>query len=310
MRGDDGLADLLEHAVALRGFAGRDDSAVRRHAGMIERGFGRADVMTRDVFVGDDIRLGARPQRRDARAERREQAAPDDDVVAARAERDGDGRTRVFASVRTGAVMRRPLPRGGASRKPASASHDFADDRIVRHFARLHGEIGLRIDRLALGQQLAQRRRRIGGLQHRPIVLALVDPAHQHVEFGIEPDRDALGLDGGAGIGVHDGAAAGRQNLRPALQAAARSRAPRRCGNRPRRGARKCRRCSCRRPSRSRHRRRRKARRAARRGGGRSTICRPPSCRPARSNGGPSAAGSRPPKPAVGRSFCIVISVI
>ena len=89
----------------------------------------------------------------------------------------------------------------------------------MRHFARLHGEIGLRIDRLALGQQLrASVAAGSAVLQHRPVVLALVDPPHQHVEFGGEPDRDALRLDGSARIGVHDGAAAGRQHLRAALE--------------------------------------------------------------------------------------------
>ncbi len=57
---------------------------------MCERGFGGGKQMTRDVFVGDDKGLGARPQRGDARAERRQHAAADDDVVAARAERDGN----------------------------------------------------------------------------------------------------------------------------------------------------------------------------------------------------------------------------
>ncbi len=48
--------------------------------------------------------------------------------------------------------------------------------------------------------------------------MRLVDPPHQHVELGDEPDRDALGLDRRARIGVHDGAAAGGQNLRAAVE--------------------------------------------------------------------------------------------
>ena len=91
-RGDDRLADLFEHAKALRAFADRNDHAARRHAGSGKRGFGGIEVMTRDILVGDDGGLGARPQRFDARAERGDQPAPDDDVVAAGAERDLDGR--------------------------------------------------------------------------------------------------------------------------------------------------------------------------------------------------------------------------
>ena len=58
------------------------------------------------------------------------------------------------------------LPAGAAAtvQKGGERRDDFGDDRVVRHFARLHGDIGLRIDRLALGQQLAQRLGRIVGL--------------------------------------------------------------------------------------------------------------------------------------------------
>ena len=69
-RGDDRLADLLEDAIALRGFAGGNDDAARRHAGMAQRRFGRFEMMARDIVVGDDDGFGTRPQRRDAGAER------------------------------------------------------------------------------------------------------------------------------------------------------------------------------------------------------------------------------------------------
>ena len=57
---------------------------------MRQRGFGAVQHVARHVVVGDDKGLGAGPQRRDPRAERGKNAAPDDDVVAARAERDFD----------------------------------------------------------------------------------------------------------------------------------------------------------------------------------------------------------------------------
>ena len=118
-RGDDRLADLLEDAIALRGFAGRNDDAARRHAGMAQRRFGRLEMMARDILVGDDDGLGARPQRGDAGAERSQQAAADDDVVAARSERDIDDR-RIIANGRGHA----PAPccgAPGALRNAASA---------------------------------------------------------------------------------------------------------------------------------------------------------------------------------------------
>src|SRR6516165_6302741 len=46
------------------------------------------------------------------------------------------------------------------------------------------------------------------------------DTLHEHVEFGLEPDRNAFGRDGGAGVRVHEPSAAGRQHLRPTLQQA------------------------------------------------------------------------------------------
>jgi len=47
-------------------------------------------MMARHRLVGDDRSLGARPQRSNSLPQRRELAATDQDVVAARAERDID----------------------------------------------------------------------------------------------------------------------------------------------------------------------------------------------------------------------------
>ena len=58
-------------------------------------------------------------------------------------------------------------------------------------------------------------------LQHRAVGGgAALDPPHQHLEIGLEPDRDALLRDAGARLGVHVGAAAGRQHLRAAVEQA------------------------------------------------------------------------------------------
>src|SRR5580692_5829228 len=76
-------------------------------------------MITRDITVGNDDCLGTRPQRGDAGAQRSEQAAPDDDVVAARSDRDIDKR-RIAANGRSHA----PAPgcgEPGALRNAASA---------------------------------------------------------------------------------------------------------------------------------------------------------------------------------------------
>ena len=87
-RADNRFADLFENGKTLGAFAGRNDDAVRLHAGTAERLCDRGQDLPRDVFVGDDECLGARPQRGDALAERIGDAAPDHDVIAARAEID------------------------------------------------------------------------------------------------------------------------------------------------------------------------------------------------------------------------------
>ena len=114
-RRDDRFTDLLEHAKALRAFASRNGDVARGHAGSCKRGFGGGEVVTGDILVGDDGGFGTRAQRRDARTERRDQPAPDDDVVAAVAERDLDG-CRIVAKRRRHA----PAFRSGGA---ASFSH-------------------------------------------------------------------------------------------------------------------------------------------------------------------------------------------
>src|ERR1700722_21034234 len=76
-------------------------------------------MMPHDIFVADDDGLGARTQRREARAKRRQQAAANDDVIAARIERDTNG-----GGIGADRRGHWPLPCGteGASRKSPSAA--------------------------------------------------------------------------------------------------------------------------------------------------------------------------------------------
>src|SRR5438874_13365489 len=48
--------------------------------------------------------------------------------------------------------------------------------------------------------------------------MAATNSPDQHVEIGVEPDRNSLGRDTLAGVRVHEGAAAGSQHLRTALK--------------------------------------------------------------------------------------------
>ncbi len=135
-------------------------------------------------------------------------------------------------------------------------------------------------------------------------------PPHQHVEIGAEPDRDALRLDQRARVRVHEGAAAGRQHLRAALEqardhprlAAAEigfAVAGENVDDAHAGGA-----------SRSRCRRRRTGCRGGRRAGGRSRTFRPPSCRPARSSGGRAGVRIAAVTAVALASFCNAISAM
>ena len=175
--------------------------------------------MARHRLIGDDRDLASRPEPGDPLAERREQAAPDHDVIGAVAERDIDGdriagaQGRGHGAVPSGAFRRCTFGRDTA----AQAFQDFIDDGFVRHVARFHRDVGFGIDRIALLDQPPQRLRRIDVLEQRTIAAAL-DPAVEDLEGGAQPDRNSLGADRRAGVGVHERAAAGGQHLRAALQ--------------------------------------------------------------------------------------------
>ena len=115
-------------------------------------------------------------------------------------------------------MARFPERRSARGRDPSTqARQNLIDDGFVRHVARLHREVGLRIDRLALFEQPPQRFRRIGALEQRTVAAAF-DPAVEHVDRGAKPHRDSLQANRIAGIGAHERPAAGGQHLRTALQ--------------------------------------------------------------------------------------------
>ena len=200
--------------ILLRAFAGRHRDVRHADAGGFQRLSARRQDAQRHILVGDDRGPRARPQSRHARAELREHAAADDDVIGAVAERDVD-HDRIVGTQRRGHDPV-SMPTFISTR---ISIENLLDNDLVQHFARLDRDVGLRVNRIAHIHQLLQRRGRIGGFQHRAIGAAL-DAFHQHVELGLEPDRDGLGADERTRIGIHIGAAAGRQHLRSAVEQA------------------------------------------------------------------------------------------
>ena len=132
-------------------------------------------------------------ERRDARAEHRQQPAADHDVIGARAERDLHG-GRFRRAQRRGHHGAASAARLAPRRREARASAATISLTMVScdDLARHHRDVGLGIDRIALGHQLADALRRVA-LQHRAVGGgAALDAPHQHLEIGLEPDRDAL----------------------------------------------------------------------------------------------------------------------
>src|SRR5579884_143124 len=94
---------------------------------------------------------------------------------------------------------------------PAHCRDDFVDDGVVRLLARVHDDVGLRIDRLALRQQL------LDLVGERTIATAF-GPLDEHVEVGFEPYRNAFDMDEVARVLVDDRPTSGRQYLRAVFQ--------------------------------------------------------------------------------------------
>ena len=90
LRCDQRLADLFQTRIAFRPLAFLDDDARGRDAGRRQRAFGLLQPVFRDGAIGDDGGPHAGPQGGDARTQRGQHVAADDDVIGAVAERDVD----------------------------------------------------------------------------------------------------------------------------------------------------------------------------------------------------------------------------
>jgi hypothetical protein len=90
---------------------------------------------------------------------------------------------------------------------------------LVSDVPGLHVDVGLRIDRIALREELVDRRLGVGGLEERAVRAAL-DALQDEVAFGLQPDRHPGVADRRPRLGIDEGAAAGRQHLRAAIEEA------------------------------------------------------------------------------------------
>ena len=93
----------------------------------------------------------------------------------------------------------------------ADRGDDLVDDHVVRDVAREHGNVGRSIDGVAHLEKVGERCHRVLGLEERPVIAA-PQPAGQHLEIGLEPDRDSFLLQRGTRLRVHERTAAGRQH--------------------------------------------------------------------------------------------------
>ena len=202
MGGDQRVRNARELGIGFRRLARRADDDARRKSGAGKALHQIVEMQRRDVFVGDHRATRAGRKGLDMRARRGDQSFADQDLVGALAERD-------WNLAHAGSARRRHVFRFDAS---AQSRHDRIHGRLMRPVARFDRDVGEPIGRAALVEQPAQGRLGIGGLQQRA-VRAFANSSQQHLEFRLQPDRDARGGDALAGDGVHEGAAAGREHL-------------------------------------------------------------------------------------------------
>ena len=193
-----------------------------RNAGLGERTLGLLQPVLGHGAVGDDGGPHAGAQRGDARAERRQHAAADDDVIGAVAEGDVDRDIGGMFQWRSHGVTLIPSVVGWAEGAPAHsrarrASIHSSTMRSCGTSREADRQVGGPVDRLARFEQTADGRDRILGLQQRPVGAAL-DALHDDVDIRLEPDRDRLVADAVAGLLAHEGAAAGGDHGRAAIE--------------------------------------------------------------------------------------------
>ena len=83
--------------------------------------------------------------------------------------------------------------------RSASAFEDGVDGDLVRRVAGLDRDVGLGVDRVAVAGLGGEHVERVLAGQQRAVVLA-ADAAGQHLDVGLQPDRDRLRLDQRAGL--------------------------------------------------------------------------------------------------------------
>ena len=157
-----------------------------------------------NIGVGDDEGGGAGRQSGQLFAGMGDEIGADQDVIGARAKFDMHARG-VGGEGQRGHVR---LEFSLCGQMALQRIQDFLDDRLMRRIARLDRHVGLGIDGITVVDQAAHGAFGIGGLQQRPR-RALADPAHQHLELRLEPDRHGVSANQFTGMGIDEGAAAG-----------------------------------------------------------------------------------------------------
>ena len=150
---DQRLGDLFEAGIGLRPLAFLDDDSRGRNAGLGQRrSVGFQPVLCHGA-VGDDGGAHAGPQRGDARAQRLQHVAADDDVIGAIAERDVDGdigrNVSVAQSWRNAYPDRLSAGRTARRRRAGRAAHRYIHRRSGRAARRASRSSYRRSDRPA-----------------------------------------------------------------------------------------------------------------------------------------------------------------
>ncbi len=190
--------------VILGRLAGRQHDVAASESRCLEARLQRREPARRDIGIGHDEGAGAGRKLGQPLAGMGDEIRADEDVIGAVAKGDADA-GRGGGQDGCGHV-------GGElsllGQMAFERRENFGDDGLVGRVARDDGEIGLGIDGIAVFDQLAHHAFRVRALQQRTGG-ALADAAHQHVEIGLEPERDGMVADQPARLRLDERAAAG-----------------------------------------------------------------------------------------------------
>ena len=198
--GDNAFRHPFERLPALGRFARLDNHGCMPDAGMVEAGLQGGQMIAREIGIGDDGAGRARRDAGDVIGGVCDQIGTDENVVGARVQ------FHPHVGARGGAGEARNVRQTRFERQKNRFHH-----RLVRTLFRVNGEVGLAIKWVPFGHQSLHRGFGVNVRQQRAVV-ALAHPAHQNIEVGLQPDRDAMAGDLRPRLRGSEGAAAGGQH--------------------------------------------------------------------------------------------------